>query len=92
MTSLLLINSSARANRVAVGANSITVPTGQFGEYYNATGTGIITHLTAFYKGRPGLGYNFLAWLEFGGDAITSTFYGDDAAGISSGLSCVVPM
>jgi hypothetical protein len=90
--SILQINSSSRGSKVAVGVNSTTVPSGHWTQYYNATGTGIITEVVSTYRGRPGLGYNFLAWLESGGDAITSTFFGDDAGNVASGLSCVVPM
>lgn len=89
---LLLVNSSLRASRVAVGPDSTTVPAGHFGQYYNGTGTGIINQVSATYAGRPGLGYHYIAWLEFGGDAPTSTFYGDSGGDIASGLSCTVLM
>lgn len=74
---------------VGVGVNSTSVNSAQlFGE--NSSGTQAVSY-NCLYRGNPGLGRNFLAWLEYSQASGTSTWYGDAGTSgpvlIQSGIS-----
>lgn len=59
---------------VGVGVNSTTTNSAHtFGSF---TQTTHYINLSADYRGMPGIGYNFLAWLEYGGSG--GNFKGDE--------------
>lgn len=85
-------NTGATALQTAIGVDSTSAPTGHYGQYYNNSSDVVIINMASNYRGRPGLGYHFVSWLEIGSTTGTSTFYGDDAGSVASGLLCTVPM
>jgi len=73
-------SSGTTSRMVSVGVDSITLPGGiqtYIGTSGNSTGSSL-------YKGTPGLGYHFLAWLEMSGAVGTTTWYGDAGEAIST--------
>ena len=84
-TAFLISNSTANA-KVAVGVDSTTVASGFRQTGQNAGASGVDSPVNGDYRGYPGLGYHFLAWLERGADT-TCTFLGDNGGdGTQSGL------
>ena len=83
--SSVVINSTATTRTVyaAIGLDSTTVKASDsinsFATIANLTSAGA-RQISAHYRGAPGLGYHYLAWLEYGGGADTQTWYGDNAA------------
>lgn len=59
-----------------------------FGEGFGNTGVGY--NVLALYRGRPGLGYHYLAAIERSNSGTTS-FLGDDTGWEKSGLMALVP-
>lgn len=82
---VLVSYQSTGANQASVGvgvdvtnANSTQIRT----ITVSAAGAGR-TQVLAFYKGTPGVGRHFLAWVEFAQAAGTNTFFGQDTYGQS---------
>lgn len=75
-------SSGATLRQVAtgIGLDSTTVASGIIANFYTAVGTAGLRPHPASYRGFPGLGYHYLAWLELGGGADTQTWYGDAGA------------
>ncbi len=70
----------------AVGVDSTSTPSGTMS--FGVTGVQLST---ASYQGYPGLGYHFLAWLEFSVASGTTTWYGDaGVAYLQSGITGTV--
>lgn len=85
--SAFLQTNSARPSHVGVGVDSITVQSGLVAPGYNNSAVAA-NELALFgeYAGYPGLGYHYLAWLEFGADG-TCLFLGDNGGdGTQCGL------
>jgi hypothetical protein len=68
--------SSAVTVASGIGIDSATVSSAQTHGITNNTSSGVVMPST--YRGRPGLGYHKITWLEFGGTGIT--MYGDVGA------------
>lgn len=70
-----------------VGVDSTTVNSSKiFSEVTNVSGSTVRTPSQCFYNGSPGLGYHYIAWLEYARSG-TATFEGDLlVATIQSGL------
>lgn len=68
-----------------IGVNSTSASSAHF-HGHSATTLSSPSH--ALYNGMPGLGRNFLAWLEYSGTSGTTTWYGDagDANLFQSGI------
>lgn len=80
----VLVTTSTTSNRsvfVAIGLDSATafdagcIP--GWGSMYTGTPS-VQNSISTSYRGIPGLGYHFLAWLERGGGGDTQTWYGDN--------------
>lgn len=83
-----LSNNSARAAKSGVGISAST-PTGLVAGGYCFTGV-LNCYVSGLYRGIPGVGYYYLAWLEKGADG-NSTFDGDDGGdGRQGGLQAEV--
>ncbi len=83
---------SAAGVKVAVGVDSVTVASGMCQAGYNQDATSLIfMAIGASYRGYPGLGYHYLAWLERGSD-VNCTFLGDDGGShtVQSGLQATI--
>lgn len=71
-------NSSSAARYVGVGIDSTSTPTQWIsGEASNSAG---YLPLVAFWRGWPGIGYHYLAWLEYSQAAGTTTWQGTGTA------------
>jgi hypothetical protein len=81
-------SNASNVARVGIGVDSTTAFSGIIG-IGDGFGSGYVGPVVGSYEGYPGLGYHYIAWLEAGGDTI-STFYGTGsragAAGGQSGL------
>ncbi len=84
-------DASAEAE-VGIGIDSTTTQSAQITNRNYVLGTsGSRMNGHAEYRGYPGVGYHYLAWLEIAGSALSVTFYGDDGkAGVQSGISAEV--
>lgn len=84
----MVFNSTSTARRVStgIGIDSDTVNSAVL--MNNSAVIDVRTNLSAHYAGYPGLGYHYLAWLEYGAGSDTQTWYGDngDATTMQSGL------
>jgi hypothetical protein len=81
-----LASNSARHAAVSVGVDSTSVQAIPRSAGFWSSATPIQMGLTAAWNGSLGIGYHFLAWLEFGADS-TSTFIGNEGgAHAQSGL------
>ena len=84
----MVFNSTSTARRVStgIGIDSDTVNSAVL--MNNPAVINQRANLSAHYAGYPGLGYHYLAWLEYGAGADTQTWYGDngDATTMQSGL------
>ncbi len=71
-------NSDANPYGVAtsIGLDSTTTISGVTGTAHPTSSS--IGSSVAAYSGFPGLGYHYLAWLEYGAGAATQTWYGDN--------------
>lgn len=76
---VFLNTNSARAAKVGVGVDSTTAMSGNRQGGYNVAAASVYAPVTGTYRGFPGVGYHYLAWLEKGADG-TSTFLGDNGA------------
>lgn len=79
-------NSSANGPKTGIGVDATTAFTGLQSASYNDGTATITSTMTTIYRGTPGLGHHYIAWLENGGDG-TSTFLGDDGGKAQSGLT-----
>ncbi len=72
----------------AIGVDSTTVASG----FRNFGSTTSVQPSSASYRGTPGLGYHFLAWLEYSQASGTTTWYGDagDATVYQSGINGII--
>ncbi len=68
------VGSNVFASYVGIGVNSTTTAAAKIG-----LANTIVVNSTVAYTGVPGLGYNFIAWLEASNGG-TTTFYGDASA------------
>lgn len=66
---------------VNIGLDSVTTPVAGNLTGWQAAGSTAITPLTSDYIGYPGLGYHYLAWIEYSTAAGTTTWYGDNGNG-----------
>lgn len=76
-----------------IGLDSLTARSGITAVGYNNNIAAISLSLTATYRGYPGVGYHYLAWLEHGlGSPAGSIFYGDNGeSGIrQSGMTAAI--
>lgn len=62
--------------QVGIGVDSLIAPSGLHGTYQFGTVASVIRPSSAQYRGIPGLGYHFLAWLEWANTAGTMSWYG----------------
>ncbi len=69
-------NASSVNAAVGVGVDSTTVNSADIFGGFNNAGTSRNTHCV--YRGYPGIGYHYLAWLEISDAAGTTTWYGDN--------------
>jgi hypothetical protein len=80
---------TARQVVVAIGLDSTSALSGRAGVATTANDGNRV--VTAEYEGFPGLGYHFLAWLEYGAGADTQTWLGDNGASVvQSGIGGTV--
>lgn len=79
--------STPRSMTVGVGVDSTTVISGLMAR--GTTISGNTLTMTASYRGTPGVGRHYLAWLEYGAGTDTQTWYGDAGAPtlIQSGIN-----
>jgi len=82
-------NSSGSATNFynGIGVNSVIATSGIVGTAQSDTSSSGINTLSASYKGYPGIGYNYLAWLEYSVANATTTFYGTSAAVYQNGIN-----
>lgn len=73
-TSIMLNGTTANVG-MAIGLDSTTTPTGMWPNV--TSGATLGTTMSAYYKGFPGIGKHFLAWLEISQAAGTTTWYGN---------------
>lgn len=78
---------SARGAHTSVGVDSTSSPSLIVGDVYNATSAEVWC-FTAVYSGVLGVGYHYLAWLEYGSDG-SCVFHGSND-GAQSGLLATV--
>lgn len=72
-------NTQAQAS--AVGFNSITVPSGEYGTTASSSSTSIsLFSMASNFIGYPALGLNYAAWLEWAQSGGTTTWYGVNAS------------
>ncbi|WP_020474250.1 hypothetical protein [Zavarzinella formosa] len=83
----LCLNSTSTARPVCsgIGIDSTTVNGATIKVQGRATNT-VEAMLLSEYRGYPGIGRHFLAWLEFGAGTDTQTWYGD--AGVATSIQC----
>lgn len=78
----------------AIGINSITVPTGQFGTTGASSSTSYPTStMPSQYRGMPQLGLNYAALLEWSQGGATTTWYGqsnDASTQTQTGITATV--
>lgn len=74
-----VLNSTAtlRGVRTGIGLDSTTANSATVYDRDTCENTKVV-RLSAAYVGYPGVGYHYLAWLEFGGGADTQTWRGDE--------------
>ena len=85
--------SDAAASTIpGIGVDSTTANSAQIAARTYGVGTsGTRLNGLANYRGFPGIGYHYLAWLEKAESGVTVTYYGDDGvAGVQSGLMAEV--
>jgi hypothetical protein len=70
----------------AVGVDSTTAPSGHYTEVYNHGDT-MNLPLSGEYRGMPGSGYHYFAWIERGITTGSSLFFGDESGNAQSGLT-----
>ena len=76
--------------RAAIGVDS-TTPASTIAVFQQPVANHLMT-VTSVYKGRPGIGYHTIRRLEYSAATGTTTWYGDNAATIQSGLRVSQPM
>lgn len=75
---------------VGVGVDTTSSRTGRVSNVYIQTGS-VNGNLLASYRGYPGIGYRFLAWLEYGGAATLDRQGDNGESGVTqAGLEAVV--
>jgi hypothetical protein len=83
-------NTSTRAAKVGVGADSTSGFSGLSGSAYTASSSQTNISMAATYRFMPAIGYHYLCWLEYGSDG-TGGFTGDDgASGTQTGLTATI--
>ncbi len=76
---------TATGSVTGIGLDSVTTQVGTSGSFYSPNGFQINLSQTANYRGIPGIGSHYLAWLEYA--TANVTFYGDaGTAVVQSGL------
>lgn len=66
--------------RIGIGLDSTTVSSANFMPDGQFSSTMTHSPIFSYYKGYPGIGRHFLAWLEQGYGSLTQTWYGDGGA------------
>lgn len=88
----MVFNSTSTARRCStgIGAGSTSANSAQI--MNNSAVINQRTNMSAHYRSHPGIGYRYLAWLEYGAGANTQTWYGDngDATTMQSGMVATV--
>ncbi|TXH48463.1 MAG: hypothetical protein E6Q97_24785 [Desulfurellales bacterium] len=85
-------NSGANISvRTGVGIDVTSAFSGLPGAFATASGADICGG-TGYYKGIPGLGQHFIQLCEYSTASGTTTWYGDGATGLQSGLNVSLPM
>jgi hypothetical protein len=83
--------SGSTGGATGIGIDSTSNPTnGTMGANRIDNGAPYTT-LIGTYRGAPGIGHHYIAWLEYGATSGTTTWYGDDGGSvIQSGLTAAV--
>lgn len=90
IASIFAASTSTRTSKAGIGVDSTTAFSGLVATAAAWTSISVNYTMAAAYKGYPGLGYHYIAWLEKGGDG-TANFLGDDGGGgAQSGLSVLL--
>ena len=76
--------STGSNSRSGIGLDSTSAPV----RFVQNSASSVIGSMSIPYDGIVGIGYHFLAWLEFG--IATATFYGDNTGTLQSGLTAVM--
>jgi hypothetical protein len=84
-----LRSNSTSGFKVGVGLDSTSAFSGFTQSALNATATSIHVTATGTYRGYPGIGYHFAAWIEKGANG-TCTIGGDIAGIIQNGMRGVI--
>lgn len=87
--SMVLSGTSTSVVATGVGSDSTTVASGLYGFHALVAGANLM--LTSSFRGIPGLGRHYLAWLEYGNSAGSATFYGAGSPNVQSGILGSVP-
>jgi hypothetical protein len=82
----LVANTTAASVNAGVGVDSTSTNSAQRRGSNTPAVTNAVAYTGALYKGYPGLGRHFLAWLEYSTATGTTTWFGD-AAGFQCGIS-----
>jgi hypothetical protein len=84
--------STPRSVRTAIGRDSASSPATNCIVYPGSASDSIQGNPASFLTLSPGVGYHYLAWLEYGGGADTQTWRGDngDATIFQTGISATV--
>lgn len=70
----MVTNGSAATVAVGIGVDSTTANSA---DAYGRNTSANVEQIHAFYTGVPGVGYHYLAWLEYSSATGTTTWYGD---------------
>jgi len=83
----LASHSTGQNTPIGLGLDSTTANSADlFGAYSNTAGSSLSSPL-AIYRGYPGIGYHYLAWIERVTVSATATFYGFSSGEYTGGIT-----